>query len=84
MCCQSLPLTLFLCYVLTHLLEANVCDVPQDTFQRLSPLSVSQRILLTPDDIKIVWNMICSVVLRLPLTLTLKPGVDVVGWTSVS
>lgn len=68
----------------THLFKADVCDVPQDAFHRVSPLPLSQRILLSPDDIKVMRDVIRRVVLRLPLALTLKPRADVVGRTGVS
>lgn len=68
----------------THLFKANVCDVPQDTFHCICPFSLTQRILLSPNDIKIMWNMICCVILCLPLALTLKPGVDVRGRAGIS
>lgn len=68
----------------THLLEANVCDIPQDTFQCVGPFSLTQRILLSANDINIMWNMICGVILCFPQTLTLKPRVNVVGRTSIT
>lgn len=81
-CCSPPDLQLFV--TATHLLEADVGDVPQDALQCFEPLSLSQRIFLSPNDVNIVWDMICCVILRLPLTLTLKPGVNLVGRTSIS
>ena len=70
--------------VLTHLFKADVCDFPQDSFHRVCPLPFTQRILLSPDDVEIVRDVICRVIACLPLALTLKPRVDVVGRTGVS
>lgn len=81
--CSALELSCLFVTV-THLLEANVCDIPQNTFQCVGPLSVTQRILLSANDINVMWNMICSVVLCLPQTLTLKPRINVVGRTSIT
>ena len=68
----------------THLFKADVCDVPQDAFHHVSPLPLAQRILLSPDDVKVMRDVIGGVVLCPPLALTLKPRADVVGRTGIS
>lgn len=68
----------------THLFKADVCDVPQDPFHRVGPLPLAQRILLRPDDVEVMRDVICGVVPGLSLALTLEPGADVVGGTGVS
>lgn len=67
-----------------HLFEADICDVPQDTFDRFGQLPLAQRVLLGPDDVDVVRDVIGGVVLRLPLTFTLKPRTDVVRRAGVS
>lgn len=68
----------------THLFEADVGDFPQDTFQCVCPLPLPQRVLLGPDDVEVMRDVICRVVSGLALSFTLKPGVDVVWRTGVS
>lgn len=80
--CVQLPLSYFV--AVTHLFKADVCDAPQDILHCVDPLPLSQRILLTPNDIEIMRDVIRGVVPRLPLALTLKPGVDVGGWIGIS
>lgn len=69
---------------MSYLFEADAGEVPQDSFHRVGQLSLAQRILLSPDDVNVVWDVIGSVVSRFALALTLKPRADVVGRTGVS
>lgn len=62
-----------------HLFEVHIGDLPQHAFHRVGPLPLTQRILLSADDVDVVRDVIRCVVSRLPLALTLEPGVDV-GW----
>lgn len=75
-----------LCFFMkvTDLFKADVCDVSQDTFHRVRPFPLAQRILLSPNDVEVVWDVISGVVLCLALAFTLEPGVDVVGSTSIT
>lgn len=67
-----------------HLFEADVCDVPQDPFDGFGQLPLAQGVLLGPDDVNVVRDMIGGVVPRLPLTFALKPRADVVRGAGVS
>lgn len=68
----------------SYLLEADAGEVPQDSFHRLGQLPLAQRILLSPDNVNVVWDVIGGVVSRFPLALALEPGADVVGGGGVS
>lgn len=68
----------------TDLFEADIRDVPQDTFHCVCPFPLTQGILLSPNNINVMRDVIRSVVPRLPLALALKPGVDVVGSAGIS
>lgn len=71
------------CVTVTHLFKADVCDVPQDALHRVRPFLLAQRILLSPDDVEIMRDVVGGVVSCLSLTLTVKPGVDVGGRTGI-
>lgn len=76
-------------YILTrvtvsYLFEADAGEVPQDSFHRFGQLPLAQRILLSPDNVNVVWDVIGGVVSRFALALTLKPWADVVGRPGVS
>lgn len=61
----------------SYLFEADVCDVPQGILHYVGPFPLTQRILLSPDHIDIVRDVVCSVVSSFALAFALKPGVDV-------
>lgn len=67
----------------THLLEADVCDALQDVLHRVGPLPLAQRILLRPDHVEVMRDVVGAVVSRLPLAFALKPRFKVVGGGSV-
>lgn len=67
-----------------YLFEADAGEVPQDSFHRLGQLPLAQRVLLSPDNVNVVRDVLGGVVPRLPLALALEPGPDVVGRAGVS
>lgn len=72
------------CGCAAHLFKADVGDIPQDTFDGVCPVPLTHRVLLRPDDVEVVWDVICGVVPRLPLALALEPGFDVGGRSGIS
>lgn len=68
----------------TYLLEADVGDVAQHALHRVGPLPLAQRVLLGPDHVQVVGDVVGAVVPRLPLTFALEPGGDVVWRPRVS
>lgn len=88
--CETLPWSVLIghytltCVSVSYLFEADAGEVPQDSFHRVGQLPLAQRILLGPDNVDVVWDVIGGVVSRFPLALTLKPWADVVGRSGVS
>lgn len=69
--------------LVTHLFKAYICDIPQGTFHGICPFLLTQRILLSPNHVNIVRDVIGSVVTCLSLAFALKPRFDVVHGTSI-
>lgn len=67
-----------------HLFEVHIGDLPQHAFHCVGPLPLTQRILLSADDVDVVRDVIGCVVSRPPLAFTLEPGVDVGRRTGIA